>query len=120
MEAKELERLNTEHKKEIQKIKNELDPQWGQCESCRFASSDGDYGEIQCCDAEVEVTMDDKCISIGEETYPLDQCPEWKTNDEPTYCKKHKKWTHGWDYACDECTEEWVKENESEQNKNGR
>ncbi len=80
----------------------------GDCETCRFISWDGDYGEIQCCDHDKDICEDNGEIEVDGEFYPIGQCPCWETNAPLNFCKKHKIWhTDGWELSCPDCLKDW-------------
>jgi hypothetical protein len=85
------------------------------CESCKFLSWDGDYGTIQCCDSDLDITDNSKGYEMDNKTYPYGECPGWETNSPTVYCKKHKRWySSSWELACPECYQEYEKKSKEE------
>ena len=73
----------------------------GYCQTCTFASTDGDYGQIRCCDSDDADELSDD----DGETVP---CPAWKPTATLEFCKKHKRWHWStWEMSCPECYKEW-------------
>ncbi len=90
----------------IEKMANDI----GFCRSCKFFETDGDYGEIRCCNSdemeEVQVFIE----GLGDDI----RCPFWQSHN--YRCKEHKT-LNLFDKMCDCCLKEdaseWSESNDS-------
>jgi hypothetical protein len=90
----------------------------GYCTSCLLASSDGDYGEIPCCDANANDFPDD--YEQGEGCGKDTECPAWKPVADARWCNKHEHWF--WELplaGCKECDKEYCETEALKETKNG-
>lgn len=75
----------------------------GRCSSCQFAFSDGDHGEIACCDQDWFNDMP-YVENLGIDI----RCPLWRGNH--VFCERHDELTLN--DMCGKCIDEMVKEQE--------
>ena len=85
----------------------------GECETCHLISWEGELGTIQTCDSEEDLTFSEgKGIELADGSFaPWGECPFWKSDSTPGYCKKHNRWHfNDWEKSCPECYAEYEAE----------